>query len=54
MHTPQVILIVVLAIELGLVWARHGQPRTDKYNVFINLLGTSVFVGLLIWGGFFG
>ena len=53
MHTPQILLIVIMAIELGLVWAKHGQPRNEKYNVFINLAGTAVFVSLLIWGGFF-
>ncbi|GAA0083139.1 hypothetical protein [Clostridium sp. CTA-6] len=53
MGMPQIILIILSTLSLGIVMSRHGQPREDKYNFFTNLISTGIVIGLLIWGGFF-
>ena len=53
MHAPQIILIVILALDLGLIMAKHGEEKKGEHNFFVNLFSTAVMVGLLIWGGFF-
>ena len=54
MKAPQIIIIVLIAMNVGLHLAKHGQPRTDKYDFFWELFGKAILVALLWWGGFFG
>lgn len=53
MHIPQVLVLMLLALDIGVTLAKHDQPRTDKYNVFVTAFGHVILVALLIWGGFF-
>ena len=53
MRIPQIIYIVLLAMNLGINLVKHGERRIDKYNFFSALLGTVIPVALLCWGGFF-
>ena len=54
MRAPQIILIILYALGLGIAMKEHGQYEYKKSNFFVSLLGTAIQVGLLIWGGFFG
>jgi len=53
MGWPQVIYIVLTALSLGIIAAKHGQPQ-KPYSITPNLIGTAIFAALLYWGGFFG
>lgn len=54
MGAPQIILIVLYALSLGMVISKHGEEKTnEKYNAWAGLIGTAIQIGLLIWGGFF-
>ncbi len=52
MHTPQIIVLVLMGIGLLLSANQHGQPRKPT-NFWLSLIGTMLTIGLLIWGGFF-
>ena len=53
MGVPQILYIALLALGVGVSLARHGQPKTGNESVWITLIGVSIQVGLLLWGGFF-
>jgi hypothetical protein len=54
MGTPQIILLTLMGISLLLNAYKHGQPRTDKYNVFFKLIDAAILIWILTAGGFFG
>lgn len=54
MSTPQIIMIALLGMDVGIALSKHGQPRNANHSIFITLFSTAIFVGLLYWGGFFG
>lgn len=54
MGVPQIIVIVLYALGIGIAMCKHGEARTDKYNFFTALISTAINIGLLWWGGFFG
>jgi choline-glycine betaine transporter len=51
--TPQIILIVLVAIAGTITLMNHGKPRPD-YSFPAWILGAGIELGLLYWGGFFG
>lgn len=53
MRAPQIIMIVIMAMGLGINLTKHGEPKEDNYSFPIALLATAIQAGLLIWGGFF-
>ena len=53
MGIPQIIMIVIYGIGLGIHLAKNGEPREDKYSFGIELIAVICEVGLLYWGGFF-
>ena len=53
-HAPQVLLVVLFSLSLGLSIARHGQPEEGRRNALYSLVSTAVMFALLYWGGFFG
>lgn len=54
MGWPQVAYIVLLAMGVGIHLANHGQPRNDNYSVFVALISSSISLGIVYAGGFFG
>lgn len=46
---PIIILIVLSALSLGLVMAKHGTPKEEKYNVWVTLVSLIVNWGLILW-----
>lgn len=53
MSIPAIIVIILFALSIGLELARDGQPEKGKHSFWSSLFATSIFVGLLYWGGFF-
>lgn len=51
MSAPQIVMICLLAVEIGVALGKHGQPR-EPYNFLFNLISVGILVGLLWWGGF--
>ena len=51
METPQIILIVLVALNLMVNLIKNGESK--KHSFVAALIDNSVIIGLLIWGGFF-
>ena len=54
MKAPQIIYLSITLLNLLITAYMHGKPRTDKYNIFVTILSTTVGLMLLTLGGFFG
>lgn len=54
MKAPQIIMIALLGMNLGMHMVKHGEPREGTYSFPIQLVSTLMEIGLLVWGGFFG
>lgn len=53
MGAPQIILIVIMALGLGVDVAKHREPQ-GPINALTTLALVIAMCGLLWWGGFFG
>ena len=53
MHWPQITYIVLIAINITINAAYHGQPRRGKYSFWIALISSFLAIALLNAGGFF-
>ena len=54
MHWPQITLLALWTLGLGVHLARHGERvQQSHYNFPARLIGVSVWVCLLWAGGFF-
>jgi hypothetical protein len=53
MNIPQIIVIILFGLSIGIDLAKHGQRKVGSYNLWHTLIATAIWVGLLIWGGFF-
>jgi hypothetical protein len=52
MGFPQVVIIVIYVLSLGISLANHGKPREGKVNFWVALV-TVVFIFLILNGGGF-
>ena len=52
MEWPQIILISIVFLNLGVRAAKHGEPRGD-HNVGVAIIDVALLFSLLWWGGFF-
>lgn len=53
MRVPQMIIIVLYGLNLGINLSKHGEVRNDKYNFWSSLLAFVIVFAVLRWGGFF-
>lgn len=54
MKWPQIVVIIVIAMELGLALGKHGQPKlAKKHNFWFALISMLIWSGLLLAGDFF-
>ena len=53
MKAPQIIMIALLGMGLGMHMIKHGEPREGTYSFPIQLVATLIEISLLVWGGFF-
>lgn len=54
MGIPQIIIIVIYAIGLGIAICEHGTPKTGVNNFWLTLWSAITELSLFWWGGFFG
>jgi hypothetical protein len=54
MRAPQLIIVCLWALSLGIELVKHGQPRTGNHNAVAQILATAICALILYWGGFFG
>jgi len=53
MRWPQIIIIALYTMSLGIHLAKHGEEKTGKYNFWSSLLSAIIIFALLKAGGFF-
>lgn len=56
MRIPQLIVIVIAAVGIGVDLTRHGELKTGinaKYNIWTTILAQGILFTLLYFGGFF-
>lgn len=54
MGVPQIIMVCLYTINIGISMAKHGEPQDGIYNAWTSIFSSIVVMGLLWWGGFFG
>jgi len=50
---PQIIYIIIVAISVGTALSKHGETYKGKHNVWATIMGLSIALPILTWGGFF-
>ena len=50
---PQLLILGLMCLELGMVMAKHGSAR-PPYNIGVTLIASLLFGSILYAGGFFG
>ena len=50
---PQLLVLALWLISLGLHIARHGEPMGLMYNGWFKVISIAVWTAVLAWGGFF-
>ena len=51
---PQIIVVLMYMLTLGMELAQDGKPKTGTHSFWASLLVIGVLFALLKWGGFFG
>ena len=50
---PQIIIIVMYGINIGMNLAKDGEPKDEKYNFISSLIAVAICSCILWAGGFF-
>lgn len=53
MKAPQLILVGLLCLSLGISMCEHGKEKVKKENAWYAIIAAAIQFGLLYWGGFF-
>lgn len=53
MGIPQIIVIVLYCVSVGVSLANHGKKIDASYSFWVKLFSTAIMIALLTWGGFF-
>lgn len=53
MGIPQIIILVLNVLGLGISLAEHGETELKQESFFTRLFSTAIHLLLLWWGGFF-
>jgi high-affinity Fe2+/Pb2+ permease len=54
MKWPQITLIVLWALNIGMTMREHGKSKIEKANVWTTLFSLAIVATLLYYGGFWG
>ena len=54
MGWPQAILLGLWLIGMGIIVAKHGQPKEGRHNAIAHAVALALWSAILWWGGFFG
>lgn len=50
---PQLIMLFLMAVSIGIEMSYHGETKPKKYNVWSTLVAVALNIAILHWGGFF-
>lgn len=50
---PQLIMLSLYMLDIGINLAKHGELKTERYNFFTTLFGALLGILILYCGGFF-
>lgn len=50
---PSIVFLALVLLNLGITIFEHGKPKTGNNNFWISLIGNSITIAILYWGGFF-
>lgn len=53
MSAPEIIIISLTYMSLGISLARDGEPRTGKYSFALSFFSQIIMLLLLFWAGLF-
>lgn len=53
MGIPQILMIVIYGLKLGIALAKDGEPTNEKHSFILSAVGVAISVGILKAGGFF-
>ena len=53
MEIPQILVIVIFSLGLGISMNEHGKPKEGTNNAWFSIASFVITMGLLWWGGFF-
>ena len=53
MKIPQIIMIVLIALDIGIELVQHGKTTETKHNVWACLIAKGILITILKYGGFF-
>jgi len=53
LHWPQVTILILQLLSLGIALGRSGQSKNQNYNFFTELFNVGITQGLLFLGGFY-
>lgn len=53
MGFPQIILLSLIGLNLLISSYLHGKPKEGNYSVFVSIVGVTIHLTLLYFGGFF-
>lgn len=54
LHWPQITMLVLLVLGLGISMEQHGRPKTGTHSFWSQLFAAAITFTLLYFGGFFG
>lgn len=54
MRIPQIIMILVYGLNIGINMMMHGKQRGDTYNVWVAIISSIINAIILYFGGFWG
>lgn len=54
MGIPQVIVIILYAMSLGVMFVKNGEPKEGTYSFWSAFISVVILFGCFWWGGFFG
>jgi hypothetical protein len=54
LHWPQIAILILAGMSLGIHIARNGEHRNDKFSASFMFIATVFEMWLLYCGGFFG
>ena len=49
---PQLTMLGLLFLGLGINLAKHGEPKSEDYNFVLSLITTGISITILYYGGF--
>ena len=51
---PQIIMVLLFGFAIGAEGMKHGELKTGKHNIWMQIIAVVLEAGVLWWGGFWG